>query len=165
MFRKNVFIVMGVSGCGKSTIGKLLAERLDFPFFDGDDYHPEANVAKMAAGNPLNDKDRQGWLQTLNRLARENKDSGAIITCSALKKAYRTVLSSNIEQQLTFVYLKGSFDEIYNRLQLRKDHFMPPGLLKSQFESLEPPKDVIEVSINSTPEDIVAQILKAVDRV
>ncbi len=164
MDKKNIFFVMGVSGCGKSTVGKLLAEKLDCPFFDGDDYHLEAHVQKMAAGNPLNDEDRKGWLQSLNRLAAQHKDRGAIITCSALKKAYRDTLTLNLDRCTAFVYLEGTFDEILARLQVRKDHFMPPDLLRSQFETLEPPQDAIGVSINKTPEEIVGRILEMIGR-
>ena len=93
-----IYIVMGVSGCGKSTIGKLLATKLKVPFFDGDDFHPEANVQKMASGLPLNDKDRKGWLQKLNKIANEHKPSGAVIACSALKETYRSELKKNLEK-------------------------------------------------------------------
>ena len=155
-----IFYIMGVSGCGKSTIGKMLAKSFDIPFFDGDDYHPEANVKKMASGSPLNDDDRKGWLASLNELAISNKNKGAVIACSALKKMYRTQLKENIEQQTNFVYLKGSFEEIHERLQQRKGHFMPVDLLKSQFDTLETPQDAITVSIQLTPQEIIKETLK-----
>ncbi|KQC28888.1 gluconokinase [Flagellimonas eckloniae] len=156
---KKVFILMGVSGTGKSTIGNLLSNKLGIPFFDGDDFHPEANIKKMAAGKPLNDDDRQGWLIKLNELAKEYKFRGAIIACSALKESYRGILQNEMENQLQFVHLEGSFELIKSRLENRKDHFMPLELLKSQFETLEPPVDAITVSISLTPDDIVHHIV------
>lgn len=155
-----VFIVMGVSGCGKSTIGKLLADELEIPFFDGDDYHPEANVKKMAAGNSLNDNDREGWLKRLNSLALENSKVGAVIACSALKESYRVILSHSLNYQIEFVYLNGTFEEISNRLMQRKNHFMPTGLLKSQFNTLEVPNNAISVSITKTPIEITNHIIE-----
>ena len=104
MDKQFIFIVMGVSGCGKSTIGKLLAATLNIPFFDGDDFHPEANVQKMASGLPLNDEDRKGWLQKLNKLAIEHKASGAVIACSALKVTYRNTLKQNLEKFYLFIW-------------------------------------------------------------
>lgn len=159
MDKSLIYIVMGVSGCGKSTIGKLLATKLRVPFFDGDDFHPEANVQKMANGLPLTDKDRKGWLQKLNEIAIEHKPSGAVIACSALKETYRNLLKQNLEKQMVFVYLKGTFEEIHARLKERQDHYMPIELLKSQFETLEPPEDEIQVSINHSPDKIVSEIL------
>lgn len=153
---------MGVSGCGKSTISQLLANKLNLPYFDGDDFHPESNVLKMSKGHPLNDEDRQAWLLALNKLAIEYSPKGAVIACSALKEKYRVTLCESIKDTLEFVYLEGTFDEINERMQARKGHFMPAGLLKSQFETLEPPKNAIVVSIIGTPEEIVANVLKQV---
>ncbi|MUH35291.1 gluconokinase [Zobellia amurskyensis] len=159
--KKPIIFVMGVSGSGKSTIGKLLAEELNLSFYDGDDYHPEANVKKMAQGTPLDDNDRQGWLERLNLLAIENTATGAIIACSALKTKYRTILQKDIEKELCFVYLKGTFEEIMARLSERKNHFMPPELLQSQFNTLEVPENAITVSIMHTPQEIVSKIITA----
>ncbi len=149
---------MGVSGCGKSTIGKRLAKELDLPFFDGDDYHPIENVQKMAAGKPLNDQDRKGWLEILNDLAYRQKDTGAVIACSALKKAYRKLLVDRLKEKAIFIYLEGSFEQITNRLMARKNHFMPAHLLKSQFETLETPSNALTISITKSPEQMVLQI-------
>ncbi|MDC6351732.1 gluconokinase [Zeaxanthinibacter sp. PT1] len=151
---------MGVSGSGKSTIGKLLADAIAFPFFDGDDFHPKANVEKMAAGHPLNDKDRLGWLQALNKIARKQQPEGAVIVCSSLKAEYREILSRGLEGSVHFIFLQGSFEEIYERLKLRKGHFMPPELLRSQFETLEVPENAITVSITPPPQEIVENIKK-----
>lgn len=150
---------MGVSGTGKTTIGNLLAKALTVPFFDGDDFHPQANINKMAAGLPLNDNDRYDWLATLNQLAKNNKTKGAVIACSALKEKYRVQLSSTIEMKTVFVYLKGTFAEIKSRLDSREGHFMTSALLKSQFNTLEPPTDAITVSILHTPKQITKEIL------
>ena len=158
MNKAPIFYVMGVSGCGKSTIGKLLAEEFDIPFLDGDDYHPETNVKKMAAGNPLDDTDRKGWLERLNTLSLEHKDIGVVIACSALKKSYRKILRQQLFDQVHFVYLEGTFEEISERLSQRKNHFMPTGLLKSQFDTLEVPTNAITVSILDAPEEIVSKV-------
>ncbi len=163
MTNKPIFYVMGVSGCGKSTIGKLLSKELLIPFFDGDDYHTESNVKKMAAGNPLNDNDRQGWLKRLNELSQDHQNEGAVIACSALKESYRTILSKDLKAS-HFVYLKGSFEEISERLAQRKNHFMPPDLLQSQFDALEVPVNAITVSITDSPEKILKSILSVYKR-
>jgi gluconokinase len=155
---------MGVSGTGKSTIGKMLAERLEIPFFDGDDFHPKANVEKMAAGLPLNDDDRLDWLKSLNRLGREHKDSGTVIACSALKESYRKILKTALEEHLVFIHLEGSFELITSRMEARKGHFMPLKLLRSQFDTLEPPKEAINISITDSPKEIVDSILNQLSR-
>lgn len=154
-----IYFIMGVSGCGKSTIGRLLANELKIPFYDGDDYHSKSNVKKMASGQPLTDNDRIGWLLRLNDIALSNREEGAIIGCSALKESYRRILDANIQENARWIYLSGSFEDVMNRLRKRKGHFMPAKLLKSQFETLEVPKKAIEVSINIPPEEIVNQIL------
>jgi len=150
---------MGVSGCGKSTIAKLLSDEMNIPYFDGDDFHPEQNVAKMASGQPLNDEDRQGWLEALNRLAKNQlKTNSCIIVCSALKETYRNTLSNTIENEVKWIHLKGDFDLISERLNNRKGHFMTSQLLQSQFDTLEIPKNALQVDISSSPQDVVKQI-------
>ena len=150
---------MGVSGSGKSTIGKLLSQELNIPFFDGDDFHPKENIEKMSSGQPLNDKDRQSWLEVLNSLAiKELKKSNCIIVCSALKQKYREILSQNIETQTKWIYLSGSFDLISKRLNNRKNHFMPSDLLKSQFDILEEPKGALQVDISLSTNEIIKTI-------
>jgi 6-phosphogluconate dehydrogenase len=156
-----IYFIMGVAGCGKTTIGKMLSDKLTIPFFDADDFHSAANVAKMAAGQALNDDDRLGWLELLNRKAiDENSENGAIIACSALKEKYRLILSKNIENQTHWIYLEGDFDIILERMKQRINHYMPTGLLISQFETLEKPNYGIQVSVNQSPEEMVVQILK-----
>src|SRR5215217_1632031 len=133
-------IVMGVSGSGKSTIGEKLAERLGWSFEDGDRFHPAANVAKMSAGQPLTDEDRWPWLQAIadeiDRIC--NAGQHAVIACSALNRGYRSILVHG-RNDVRIVFLDGTQDLIAARLAARKGHFMPPGLLASQFKTLEPP--------------------------
>lgn len=159
---KRVLVIMGVSGSGKTTIGKLLAKKLGYPFFDGDDFHPEANIEKMKSGLPLNDEDRKGWLVRLNQLALEHRHTGAVIACSALKNTYRGILKAGVGSCMEFIYLEGSFNQIKKRLKNRKDHFMPLELLKSQFETLEAPNNGVKVSISKSPEEIVDKILSKI---
>jgi len=150
---------MGVSGSGKSTIGKLLSQELNVPFFDGDDFHPKENIQKMFNGQPLNDNDRQSWLEVLNGLAiKELKKSNCVIVCSALKQKYREILSQNIETQSKWIYLSGSFDLISKRLNNRENHFMSSDLLKSQFDILEEPKDALQVDISLSNNEIIKTI-------
>ena len=156
----DIIYIMGVAGSGKTTIGKLLSFQTGFPFFDADDLHPAGNKQKMKAGNPLDDKDRQPWLHKLNVLAIEqSKLKGAIIACSALKKKYRDVLALGISKP-NWIFLEGSYEIIYQRMQKREDHFMPPGLLRSQFENLEVPADAFMVNINNDPAKIVEMIMQ-----
>lgn len=154
-----IFIIMGVSGCGKTTIGHLLANELKLPFFDGDDFHSQANVEKMSQGFPLNDEDRKGWLNSLNELARKHGNTGAIIACSALKKVYRNQLKQGINS-LEFIHLEGAKNEILKRMKNREGHFMPKELLDSQFNTLETPENAFQISITQTPEIIVKKIIK-----
>ena len=157
--------ITGVSGSGKSTIGRLLSEQTGLPFFDGDDFHSPANVAKMRSGTPLDDTDRMGWLSAIHEKAVEMLASGngAIFACSALKKMYRNILSEGIEAQSRFVLLDGSYDLILSRLQARKGHYMPPALLQSQFDILERSEDVMAVDLGKSPEEIVGQVLLALN--
>jgi gluconokinase len=156
-------VVMGVSGSGKSTIADRLAVRLDWRFEDGDGFHPPSNVAKMSAGQPLTDDDRRPWLQAIadeiDRVSRERKR--LVVACSALKRAYRDILSHG-RKDIRFVFLNGSYELIAGRLAARKGHFMPPGLLASQFKTLEPPdtsEHPITVSIDAPVETIVDDII------
>ena len=154
-------VVMGVSGSGKSTIGHLLAERLGCPFYDGDDYHPAANVAKMAAGIPLDDDDRADWLAALAALIAAGLSRGerGVIACSALRKRYRDVLGPD-PRRVRFVYLRGDFAAIQARLQSREGHFMRAELLQSQFEALEEPDEAIVVDTSLEPDRILDTIME-----
>lgn len=154
-----IFII-GVSGVGKSTIGELASNELSIPFFDGDDYHPKENVKKMAQGQPLTDEDRYEWLINLNQLARKQiQQNSCIIACSALKESYRDLLKKDIETQIKWIFLNGSFEQISDRLKQRKGHFMPLSLLKSQFESLEIPIDAQVIDISKSPNKITGKIV------
>lgn len=151
---------MGVSGCGKTTIGVQLAARLGWPFYDGDDFHPPANKAKMGAGIPLDDADRAGWLAVLAELIRGHAAEGRslVLACSALKQRYRDQL--RVVPDVQFVYLQGSYDLILARMQARTGHYMKPAMLASQFAALEPPVDALTVDIAAPPEEIIEQIVR-----
>jgi len=153
---------MGVSGSGKSTVAGILAGQLGWDLEEGDDLHPEANVAKMAAGEPLTDEDRWPWLDTVASWITEHVLAGVpgIITCSALKRSYRDVLR---ERNVVFVHLAGSRDQIGRRLSARIDHFMPSTLLDSQMATLEPlgpDERAIEVEVGRKPAEEVAEIIE-----
>src|SRR6266404_6385429 len=157
-------VVMGVSGSGKITIGEKLAERLGWSYEDGDKFHPASNVAKMSAGQPLTDEDRWPWLRAIADEIDSVCEAGehAVIACSALKHAYRDILVHG-RNDVRIVYLKGTQDLIASRLALRKGHFMPPGLLESQFKTLEPPdasENAVTVSIDVPVETIVDDIVR-----
>ena len=163
---------MGVSGCGKTTVGQALATRLGWPFFDADDFHPPANVAKMATGVALTDEDRAPWL---DRLAAEmralaRKGSHAVLACSVLKESYRQRIVRGLQDpgpegergvEFRIVYLKGDAKTIEPRLALRSGHFMPASLLASQFAALEEPDDAMVIDIRQTTEAQAAQIAAA----
>jgi len=151
---------MGVSGCGKTTIGKKTAETLGVPYYEGDDYHPQENVDKMSRGIPLNDEDRAGWLQRLADIIREKLDEGAsgVLSCSALKMKYRDQLTVDPER-VHFIYLKGRYQLIQERMKKRSNHYMPPDLLMSQFEMLEEPDDIFTIRVDQSPEKILAQVM------
>ncbi|MFV9550216.1 NADP-dependent phosphogluconate dehydrogenase [Algibacter sp. PT7-4] len=158
-----VIYIMGVSGSGKSTIAQLLSSRLNIPFFDGDNYHPQSNIDKMSSGKSLNDQDRYGWLVTLNQLAKKRlQESSCVIVCSALKKSYRTILSQDVQNQVTWIHLAGSFNQIFDRLNKRENHFMSSNLLQSQFDTLEYPNNAIEVNISLKPNEIVNKIINEI---
>ncbi len=158
-----IIIVMGVTGSGKSTIGKLLADHLSLPFVEADDFHSKENVAKMSKGIPLTDEDRYPWLQSLSQtLQREEKNKGAVLACSALKEQYRHLLQQGLNEKIIWIYLEGSEKMISERMRKRQGHFMPEELLHSQFVTLEKPDYAYSFSIEKKPEAIVSEILKII---
>ena len=154
-----VLILMGVSGSGKTTVGSKLAEALGWRYFEADDFHPPENVAKMSQGIPLSDADRAPWLADMHQQIRDLNAAGepGVMTCSALKQAYREALAG-AEPDVHFVYLRGDLETIQGRLNARRDHFMPPGLLASQFRTLEEPAEALVIDIRQAPEAIVREI-------
>ncbi len=154
-------LLMGVCGCGKSTVGRALAVELNWPFLDADTLHPQANVAKMASGIALTDEDRWPWFDRVVAEMRGHAAAGThvVIACSALKQAYRDRLANG--GSVRFVYLKGDAETIAPRLAGRKGHFMPPSLLASQFATLEEPDDAIVVDVSGSPPEVAARVLAA----
>ncbi|MDF1698631.1 MAG: NADP-dependent phosphogluconate dehydrogenase [Saprospiraceae bacterium] len=159
MKNKDIYIVFGVSGCGKSTIGKLLAHHLNIQFLDGDDFHPAANIKKMSAGIPLQDEDRKGWLEAIHERIKKS-DHSMVIACSALKEKYRSILKGKTPIRIHWIFLNGKFRTILERLKNRRGHFMPDDLLQSQFDALELPTYGLSYNINLSPEEIVNQIIQ-----
>jgi gluconokinase len=159
-----IVLVMGVSGAGKSTVGAALAQALGWTFLDADDYHPPANIAKMASGLPLADADRWPWLDSLNVQLRQHEAQGrsAVLACSALKARYRARLVKGVST-VRIVYLHGSFELIEARAAEREHAFMPATLLQSQFDALEPPEGAFAVDISASVEECVARIRAALE--
>ena len=157
-----VIILMGVTGSGKTTVGEQLAEELGWTYYDADDFHPEANVKKMAHGTPLNDEDRWPWLAGLAAKIGQwlGAEGGAILGCSALKQSYRDVLVGG-RVGVRVVHLSGSKELIAQRLEMRVHRYMPASLLDSQFEALEEPRDALSVDIAPAPTDIATSIRAA----
>jgi gluconokinase len=157
-------IVMGVAGCGKTTVGKVLAQRLGWDFYDADDFHPPKNIDRMAHGIPLDDSDRTPWLARLHDLISSSltQNRPGVLACSALKESYRQqLLAGNEDVQI--IYLKGTFDLVWSRLSARKEHYMKPYMLESQFEALEEPTNALVIDISIPVNDIVQEILKQVE--
>jgi gluconokinase len=164
--RSRIAVVMGVSGSGKTTVGRLLAQRLGVPYAEADEFHPAANIAKMAAGRPLLDEDRLPWLTAIAEWMRSHAREGGVVTCSALKRGYRDLLRSS-GAPAWFLHLTGARALIAARVGARTDHFMPTALVDSQFADLEPlgpDEPGLVVDTASVPEDIVAQARTALAR-
>lgn len=163
-----VLVLMGVSGSGKSTVAGILAGALQWDLQEGDDLHPESNVAKMASGHPLTDEDRWPWLETVAEWIRAHTEKGqpGIVTCSALKRSYRDVLRRGSESSVVFVHLAGTRERISGRLNARMDHFMPSTLLDTQMSTLEPldsDEEAIVVDVGPPPAEIAAKVIAALE--
>lgn len=161
---QRLYVVMGVAGSGKTSIGEGVAERIGGIYIDGDDYHPQSNIDKMANGDPLTDEDRWPWLEIISgELARI--DGIGLVGCSALKKAYRDFISQSVGEPVQFIYLNGSKDLIAKRMAARTGHFMPTSLLDSQFEALEVPdktENAISIDISGTEQDVINLIVNEI---
>ena len=155
-----IIIIMGVAGCGKSTIGAMLAHELGWDFYDADDFHSESNRIKMAQNIPLTDEDRADWLDSLRSLIGQNiqNERSIVLACSALKKSYRDTLMIN--DQVEFIYLRGTYEQIEARLLQRSGHFMSAKMLASQFDILEEPQDALTIDISHTSQEIISTIRK-----
>lgn len=154
-----MIIIMGVSGCGKTTIGELLSAETALPFYDADDFHPEENIVKMKTNQSLTDDDRLPWLNSLaTKIEEWENNGGAILACSALKQSYRKLLSSKTKN-IFWVYLYGSFELIKSRLEQRQNHYMKSDLLRSQFETLEEPEYGLHLNIELPKDVLVNEIL------
>ena len=153
------FLIMGVSGSGKTTLGQTLANYLGWDFFDADDFHSPANIAKMTNGIPLDDSDRAPWLASLHDqlLSMLQSDVHPILACSALKESYRTQLLHGVDD-VQIIYLKGSYETIRSRILSREDHFMKPDMLKSQFEILEEPFDALIIDVSLSIDEMLNSI-------
>ncbi|SIO15643.1 gluconokinase [Algoriphagus halophilus] len=153
-----LIIVTGVSGTGKTTIGKGLSNHFNLPFFDADNFHPPENIEKMSNGFPLDDKDRLPWLQALaNQLKESEKSSGAVLACSALKQSYRDILQVN--DQVKWIHLEGDRDLIWERMLARKNHYMKASMLDSQIATWEEPDFGLKLSIANAPEKMIEEAI------
>jgi gluconokinase len=164
----SVIVVMGVSGCGKTTVGSLLGERLGWPFADADAFHPSENVAKMRSGTPLTDADRAPWLDAIAHWIDQKRASGehGVVACSALKRRYRARIIGD-RKDVRLVHLDGSYELIARRMAERPHHYMPVALLRSQFEALESPapeEDPLVIPIEAPPGEIVERIVASLQR-
>lgn len=163
-FTQNLYVIMGVAGCGKTTIGEQVVQQLGGVYIDGDDLHPPANIDKMSRSEPLDDVDRFPWLQEIGKLL-SNAEGPTFVGCSALKKAYRKLIIDEAQKPVCFIYLKGNQALIAERMAARQGHFMPTALLDSQFKALEEPQgseNFIEIDISKPLEIVVNDICQTI---
>lgn len=159
-----VYIICGVSGTGKTTIGKILASQLDVPFYDGDDFHSENNIQKMQSGTPLDDSDRISWLKTLStKIMGWERGKGAVLACSALKELYRQLLIPVAETPVRWIVLEGDKEVILERMKARKGHFFDAKMLDSQFEIYERPHYGLILNVSEPPNELIEKILKEIN--
>ncbi|MDC7239358.1 MAG: gluconokinase [Spirochaetales bacterium] len=160
-----IIIIMGVSGCGKTTLGELLSKDLKVEYFEADSFHPQANIDKMSRGIPLEDEDRWPWLDIIRKKASECQQRGedAVFSCSALKESYRSFIEEELAEKPVWVYLKGDFDTIHQRMLQRKNHFQKADMLRSQFRDLEEPASALDVDINMPLDDKVRFIKESLN--
>ncbi len=168
--QRPLLVVMGVSGCGKTSVGVGLAQRLELPYLEADDYHPASNVDKMSRGIPLTDDDRWPWLQALSQAMANAADQsgGVVATCSALKRKYRDKILQQVDRPLLFIFLDGDRDTLFARMQQRSDHYMPPSLLDSQLADLERPdadEPVATFSVDQSVDELVNEIVTRLNSV
>jgi gluconokinase len=158
-------IVMGVSGCGKTSVGRAIAANLGWVFHDADAFHPPANVEKMAKGIPLSDSDRAPWLAVLHDMISSSlkQNQPGVLACSALKEHYRQQLMKDLDN-IQLVYLKGSYDLIWSRMSARTDHYMKPEMLQSQFDTLEEPANALTIDISVSIDEIIGAILNQIKK-
>ncbi|MDC7221198.1 MAG: gluconokinase [Spirochaetales bacterium] len=156
-----VILIMGVSGCGKTTVGELTAQALGWPYLEADSFHPEENLRKMSGGTPLTDEDRWPWLEAIRQkiAAFQRRGESAVFTCSALKESYRQFLGEGLGKPIEWVYLKGSYETIRERMASRKGHYFKSDMLKSQFDALEEPDYGLILSIDDSPEQLSRAIV------
>ncbi len=154
-------LIMGVSASGKTTVARLVAQKLQLPFLEADEFHPTENIHKMSRGEPLNDEDRKPWLEAIAKATKAHEATGLVLACSALKESYRQLLQKGLQEPLQVFYLDGSFEQIMERISKRKNHFMPESLLQSQFEALEIPQNAIRLDIERTPEELGEMVCRA----
>lgn len=157
-----IAVIMGVSGCGKTTLGEKCAEKLRIGYFEADSFHPEVNIKKMSSGVPLDDDDRWPWLQYIKEkiIACQTAGESAVFSCSALKESYRQFLQDDLAEPIQWVYLRGSFDTIYQRLESRQGHYQKSDMLKSQFDDLEEPDYGIIIDIDMPLDEKIKTLSK-----
>lgn len=160
-----VYLVTGVSGSGKSTIGEILSKKLHVPYFDADDFHPAANIQKMKNSIPLFDKDRVAWLDALAGKIKEwNQNEGAVLACSALKEKYRQHLQVISKEEMIWIFLHADYEVIYNRIKHRKNHYFKAELLQTQYDALEVPQYGIHINVDNSIPEIIDEILEKVGK-